>query len=688
MVVSIVALFAFAVAQPLFDLLGRNAEFFLARAAPPIDIIVVTVAFALVIPGLLAALVVGIGRLNRRAGRITHLVILGLLGAILVAGVIKRSPTDVLPGWAQLLISAGAGFLVAVAYARFETMRTLLRFASIAPLVFALVFLFASSASGLVLRSSIARPEGVTVGNPAPVVLVVFDEFPVASLMAEDGSIPADVFPNFARLAEDGTWFRNAITVQQQTQESLPAILTGTNRPRGRLPFASDYPASLFSLLSDSHEIRAFEAVTELCPTYACENTGRQTAPVVRRWRALADDLSIVTAHVVLPTELTGSLPPIDQSWGDFGDRPELTDEDYDAGEFNIIDRFLEEVGEDRRRPVARFLNSIAPQGDEPVFYFTHVLLPHVPWQYLPSGQEYEGGPAPGSVTTGWGDDDWLVAQAYQRHLIQVQFADRLVGDMITRLERAGIYDEAVVVVLSDHGITIRTNVVHRRIAKPDTVGEVAAIPLFIKAPFQAFGGTDDYRAVTTDVVPTIADLLDVEVPWDTDGTVLFADERPRRTETTITGAEGDVTFGADGSEKWETVERKARFFEAGDPFSLAPPGYRDVLGRSLDSMQLEDAGGIQVRATPSLDDVDPSAPVLPVIIAAELTGSGDFPGDVVVAVALDGEVVAVTRSFDTAGPRTSLTAFLPPDRLRPGSNRLDLVLVEGGGRVYRLLTP
>jgi hypothetical protein len=689
--VSIITLFAFAVAQPLFDLLGRNAEFFLARAAPPIDIVLVAVVFALVIPALMALAVIGIGRINRRAGRIAHLGVIGLLGGLLAVSVLKRSPADALPGWVQLVIGLGVGALVVLAYTRFESMRSLLRFAAAGSLVFALVFLFASSASGLVLQSSvIARPAGVEVGAPAPVVLLVFDEFPVASLMDEDGSIPADVFPNFARLAEDGTWFRNAITVQQQTQESLPVIVTGSNRPDGRLPFASDYPASLFSLLSDSYEIRAFETVTELCPTYACENTRRETAPVSERWPSLVDDLGIVTAHLLLPTDLTGALPPIDQSWGDFGERPQLTDDDYDAGEFDIIVRFNDEVGEDRRRPIARFLDSIGPAGEEPVFYFTHALVPHAPWQYLASGQEYESGRAPGSVSTGWGEDAWLVAQAYQRHLVQVQFADALLGETIDRLEAAGIYDEAIVMVLADHGITIRPNVVHRRVAATDTVGEVAAIPLLIKRPSQTNGGPDDYRAVTSDVVPTIADLLDVEVPWDVDGTSLFADDRPQRTETTIAGSEGDVTFGVDGSEKYEAIDRTALYFQDRDPFSLAPPGYRDLLGRSLDSLQLEDAAGVQARVTPVLDDIDLSAAVLPVVVTAELTAPEDLSGHVIVAVALNGEVVAVTRSFDTAGRDTKLTAMLPPDRLAAGENRLDLVWVDGpaDARTHRLLTP
>ena len=41
---ALVVVFVLALAQPLLDLLGRNAEFFLARSSPPIDIVLLAVA--------------------------------------------------------------------------------------------------------------------------------------------------------------------------------------------------------------------------------------------------------------------------------------------------------------------------------------------------------------------------------------------------------------------------------------------------------------------------------------------------------------------------------------------------------------------------------------------------------------------------------------------------------------------
>ena len=79
----------------------------------------------------------------------------------------------------------------------------------------------------------------------------------------------------------------------------------------------------------------------------------------------------------------------------------------------------------------------------------------------------------------------------------------QILDQILDQLDRAGVYDDSLIVVVADHGIAIKPNVVHRRVILPDTVGEIAAVPLFIKRPHQTEGGIDDYRAQTTDVLPT-----------------------------------------------------------------------------------------------------------------------------------------------------------------------------------------
>ena len=41
-----------------------------------------------------------------------------------------------------------------------------------------------------------------------------------------------------------------------------------------------------------------------------------------------------------------------------------------------------------------------------------------------------------------------------QRHLLQLAYVDSLIGDLVQELKAQGIYDDALVVLTADHGIS------------------------------------------------------------------------------------------------------------------------------------------------------------------------------------------------------------------------------------------
>ena len=57
-----------------------------------------------------------------------------------------------------------------------------------------------------------------------------------------------------------------------------------------------------------------------------------------------------------------------------------------------------------------------------------------------------------------WTEDESAVLRAYQRHLLQVRFADALLGDVLAQLRHVGLYDDALVVVTSDHGASFQSD--------------------------------------------------------------------------------------------------------------------------------------------------------------------------------------------------------------------------------------
>ena len=214
----------FALAQPLFDILGKNPEFFAVRNSTSTQIVLFALVVSLALPALLVGVEALVGVLSLRAAELLHVVFVGFLAAVIALHFVAKSGR--LTGAGALLLAAALGVGGAVLYWRASAARTFLTVLAPAPLVFLLLFLGSSPVSKLVFVEDAAAKTTV-VNSTTPVVELLFDEFPVASLMDRTGHIDARRWPNFAALAESSTWYRNATTVSDHTESAVPAILTG-----------------------------------------------------------------------------------------------------------------------------------------------------------------------------------------------------------------------------------------------------------------------------------------------------------------------------------------------------------------------------------------------------------------------------------------------------------------------------
>lgn len=671
-VASIAGVGAFALGQPLLDLLGRNPEFFIARRFPAPDIVLLAVGL-LIVPVVLALPVLALRRVSGMVSGLSHLAVLAVTAAVAAATVLATLGVGEWPPLLFGLVCGGLGAGTALLYMRFSPVRTGLSYLGLAPVAFGLWFALATPISQLLFVGPADLPEAVAVGNPAPVVMVVFDEFPLASIVRPDGRLDSEHYPNLSRLATAGVWYRNAVGVRQQTEEGLPAIITGRAVSEGSIPTTSDHPFTMFSLLSGAYDIAAVENVTELCPTFVCSNVSRPVDPAGERWSELMDDLAVVYGHIVLPADLAASLPPVDQGWGGFDQRP--------AGDFDIIERFLDEVSEDRRRELDRFLATFDDLGAKPPLRFAHFLYPHHPWDLTADGRVHGAPRPPGRDGVGWGADPFLVAQGWQRHLIQAHWADTMVGRLIDKLEAEGIYDDALVMLVADHGITIRPNAEHQRVVTTETMGSIAWVPLFVKYPAATEGAPppgsiDDLRAETTDLVPTVADVVDAAVPWSMDGvSLLDGQTREQRESSVILGSRGEVEIPLDPAPVLEVVEAQESWFPGGDPYRLTPSGWGALLGHT-GVTGVEDPDLVislyQAEAiTGYIAGTDP--------IPSYVSGRVDGPdrGDQTLAVVADGVVVAVTSSY-VEDEVVKWEAFIEPAVLDGGVDEVSVWRVSG----------
>ncbi len=497
------------------------------------------------IPAVVALVVWAVRSASRRLGTGLHVLVVGGLTASLAMQLLERMPglkTAAAPVLATAAIVV-AGGVIALFY-RAAGVRSFVRLAAVSAILLPALFLFSSPASKLVIRQSAAISGSTVIGDPVPVVMLVVDELPVASLMNGGGGIDAAMFPNFARLAARSTWFRNATAVHDFTEIAVPAILTGSYGDKRKLPIASHYPQNVFTLLGGAYDVHASEAFTQLCPLSICTASPKPAPAFWPRWRSMISDLRIVYEHVVAPPSFEDRLPSIDQTWSNFGGaggNPASQAPDADGGTI--------ELSEDPLGDLRAFTRSITAPS-RPAFWFAHVEVPHAPWRYLPSGQEYpQRSPIPGRTGQVWGDDEWLLTQAYQRHLLQTAAVDRELGALLDKLETTGLFDRALVVITADHGVSFRSGS-DLRVIRAETTGEIAAVPMFVKLPGQTAGAVNDRPVQTFDLVPTIADVLEIEGMYATDGVSVFSDAPPESGRLMRSMRGHRVPLGVDGEAK------------------------------------------------------------------------------------------------------------------------------------------
>jgi hypothetical protein len=672
------ALWALAFAAPLLDLLGTSPEFFVARGNTASDIVVFALVYVLA-PPLAAALIVwAVGRIRPVVGWCLHLVLL----AVLVAGLVLPPLGDALSGSSlsvagALVLGAGAALL----YASREFVRTFLTVLSLAPVFFLVMFLFFSPVSDLVMPGDASSSASGPSKSSTPIVHIVLDELPLTTIVGAGGTIDAEKFPNLARFAEHATWYRNATTVAALTLEAVPAQLTGNRPENGRLPTAGQNPHNLFTLFSRSHELSVVEPLTDICPRDLCAET-RPAAPA--RLRSLASDLSIVAEHLLLPDDLRLRLPPVDQGWEGFNSvgGPTATPDSATSSRPGFQKTLLQKLEVHDARVDFRRLNAALDKPRRrPPLIFMHSTLPHTAWRYLPDGRSYVNhrDSVPGTTDGFWTGTQWLADQSFQRHVLQSEYTDTLVGGLLDKLRDAGLFDKAVIVITADHGSNFRSGYFRRKLDKRN-MSDLAPVPFFVKLPGQRAGKVDDRAVRTVDVLPTIAKATGTRLPWKVEG--MPADEREVDFDAPI-----DMTHAEDPAvtlplrEVLAGVRRREAYEERILGDDVYAVGSRpDLLGRPVGPQTpVGDGPRVTIDAPEDYDDVRSDEP-LPVFVTGAATG---LPRDALIAVAVNGRVVATGHVYPRRkASGLEYSVLLPPDSLRQGANAIEVLQVLGDDRL------
>src|SRR3954471_13322879 len=215
------------------------------------------------------------------------------------------------------------------------------------------------------------------------VVMIIMDEFPGDSLLGPNRRIDPVRYPNFAALAGNATWFPNAFTRYDSTPKAVPLLMDGKRPFKGEDADPRDHPHSIFEMFGrHRYSIHDSEEATAICPRRWCRNARSRRPAIV--------------------PHLNRGRPQRLEGW----------------------------TGSIKR-------------GRRPVFWLKHVLLPHGPYLFLPSGAETRSGArdlVPGMNSPAGFHDSFLTQHNYQRYLLQLGYMDRELGKLLRRLVRLKMF--------------------------------------------------------------------------------------------------------------------------------------------------------------------------------------------------------------------------------------------------------
>lgn len=337
--------------------------------------------------------------------------------------------------------------------------------------LFALAGVTLLASLALVLRSSVAAPPAPGAA-PAHVVLISIDTLR-ADFLGTYGNTQVKT-PNIDAFAADSVVFEAAFTAAPTTLASHTSMMTGTYPHTHGVPWNG-------SMVHPDNEMLA----------EVLKGAGFETAG------------------------LSGAFP-LNAKFA------------FDQG----FDVFRANLGD--ARTVTNAASMRLERKSEHLFLFVHYFDVHWPYEPpapydrmyrtddLPITGTYEEVKALRAALRE-GAPQAAAQNAVMRNLYagEVSWTDQEVGRLLRVLDDKGVLDDAVVILTSDHGESMDEHWDYWDHG-PTTYNSVAHVPLIVRMPGGASGGTRVSTPVSTvDILPTVLELVGVAAPARTEGVSL-----------------------------------------------------------------------------------------------------------------------------------------------------------------------
>lgn len=664
-----------AIAQPILDLYGKNITVFSAAKLTPQEVLLF-VALVMVVP---PAVAVGLDRLSAQFGpRVNESFRLWLLGGLsFFFGLAVARWVGVNNNVGSVLLGSVFGLAIPFGFNKYKAVREWSRWLSVVSI--AVVAGALLQMQPVLLQTNGAESDAILKNQDIGVFQLVLDEFPLHSLLSADGTINEERFPGFAQLAKESTWFRDSVAASNFTHQAVPALLASVVPPKEGSPFLAEYPKNIFTLFAQAADVSGVEPVSSLCPVSVCGGSGTQTSGVdSTRMKNFLRDASYVYGQRVLPPVIRKKVPSIDGTWGGFGAVAEKFKEQFSIGPLGQSDAITTGVD--------KYLKSKAP-----AVHVVHALVPHAPWRLTPDNRV---APLSPSITTSNPDSADGVRDTYQTFLYQLSAVDASMLEMMTRLKASEKWNNTMLVVTADHGISFIPTMPQRHSDFSDMQqsDDIYRVPTFIKFPNQNGPIVSDCPISNLDLLPTVVDVLGVTTSWNFAG-VSLAGACPEGRERRVVSATGESAVFEKG---FSEVLVRARHY-AGLVSNEGPIQNVAAIGASASLIGTR----IQTSATSSLvtswslkqksmfENVKAGrGEAVPSLVFGSVNISGELPEGTEGIITVDGVAAGVIGELSLASGKVEFTALLDYRLLTAGTRTVALVVRAPDGSLTNVGVP
>jgi len=282
-----------------------------------------------------------------------------------------------------------------------------------------------------------------------------------------------------------------------------------------------------------------------------------------------------------------------------------------------------------------------------------------------------------------WKNDQMLVNLAAQRFFLQLGFTDLLLGMIFNALKSEDLYDNALIIVTADHGLSFHAGQSFRPLDKVN-FPDILSVPMFVKLPGQTNGQIRNEYVETIDIVATIADIVGIDIPWGSDGkSMIKSDFSDRVRKTVYTHGKSPITYEIKRLITSPWLDKQLKLFGSNTSLEdLVIKGkYDELIGENIDKFIVNNSSNLifEVDQLSKFEKVDLDSGFVPLYISGRILNSefnNDFPLNL--AFVLNGRIKVVSRTTSVLSKDLEFRVVLPESAIRNGRNKLGIYIIEG----------